>query len=338
MKILDKHFSSIHLMTLDPESDRAKRSIEGIEEFTDNLRVVKGIRGDELPPARWYKAGNGAWGCLQTHIRIAQDEWLRGGENYLVFEDDVVFGEDFEDRLEDFMSKIPENWDQIYLGGQHRRSPRWVNDAVYDARSVNRTHCFALKRDAIPEFLKHVTDFEDHIKSSFPKHIDHRLEDAHRARRWVTYSPSWWLVGQGENDSQINGRWHPDKWWDYNSGVSGKLPFIWVDREPTEGELKHLHFGWADRKEGFKYLDPYFQESQKNPGKGMRVIAQEAFECRRLGAVAFYEDENLEVDPFLKSWEGPVLKLSELTEGKIKEICDYPRNGIFKHRWFSGGN
>ena len=70
----------------------------------------------------------------------------------------------------------------------------------------------------------------------------------------------------------------------------------------------------------------------------MRVISQEAFDCRRLAAVAFYEDENLEADPFLEDWEGPILKLSELTESKIKELCNYPRNGMFKHRWFSGGN
>ena len=335
MKVLDKYFSTVHLMTLEPDSERAKRSIEGIRKFTDNLTVVTGIRGDELPPARWYRAGNGAWGCLQTHIRIAQDAWLRGDETYLVFEDDVVFDRDFENLLEDFMQKLPENWDQIYLGGQHRKSPRWVNDAVYEAGRINRTHCFALRRGSIPEFLNHVTDFKDHIDASFPKHIDHRLEDAHNKRRWITYTPSWWLVGQGENDSQINGRWHPDKWWDYNSGVTYKFPFIWADREPTEEEHRLLHFGWAERKKGFKLIDPYFQSEPANPCRGMRVISQEAFDCRKLAAAAFYEDDSVEAETFLNSWEGPVLKLSELGVDKLRELCDYPRNGLFKHRWLS---
>lgn len=320
-------------MTLEPESDRAQRSIKGISKYTDKLEVVTAIRGDDLPPASWYRAGNGAWGCLQTHIRIAQDVWLNGAPDYLVFEDDVVFDKGFEERLDDFMDKVPENWDQIYLGGQHRGSPRWVNSAVYEAGRINRTHCFALKRETIPDFLTHVTDAQDHIKAKYPKHIDHRLEDAHETRKWVTYTPSWWLVGQGENDSQINGNWHPDKWWDYNSGVSHVLPFIWVDREPTDEEVKSLHFGWAERH-GYKYLDPYFLERTSEPDRGMRVIMEQAFDCRRLGAVAFYENPDLDPDPFVSAWGGPVLKLSELSVPELKGLCDYPRNGLFAHRWF----
>ena len=337
MKVLDKHFGTVHLMTLDPDSARARRSIEALSEFTDNLNVVQAIRGDELPPAPWYRAGNGAWGCLQTHIRIAQDAWLRGDETYIVFEDDVVFTKDFAPLLDDFMANVPENWDQVYLGGQHRKEPRWVNPAVYEARRVNRTHCFALSRGAIPEFLTHVTDFKDHVEASFEKHIDHRLEDAHDARRWVTYTPSWWLVGQGENLSGINGRWHPDKWWDHNLGATSQFPFVWIDREPTEEELRFLHLGWADRGEGFKYLDPFFRTSPKQPSKGMNTIMQEAYECRRIAGVAFYEDPKLDPAPFTAAWGGGFLKLSELSLSELANLCDYPLNGFFKHRWFEAG-
>lgn len=338
MKALDKYFDNVYLITLDTESDKSKRSFEYVSQYTDRLEVTVGIRGDDLPPPPGYRAGNGAWGCLQSHVRVAQDAWLKGYSNYLVLEDDVVFVSGFESLLDDFMGALPENWDQVYLGGQHRKTPRWVNEAVFQAGRINRTHCMALRRETIPDFLKHVLDLKDHMEASFPKHIDHRLEDAHEGRYWNTYTPSWWLVGQGENMSDINGRWHPDKWWDYDSGFSNYLPYIVVDREPTEEENKFLHFGWADRLPGYQYLDPFFQKNHREPVKGMRVIARESFECRRLPAVAVFEDESLDWGQFLGAWEGDTnLYLSELDKFDLQHYANYPRNGLFgiKHRWVS---
>lgn len=330
MPVLDDHFERISLMTLDPSTPRARRAIGVLSKFSNKFRIVKGVRGDDLPHPPGYRAGNGAWGCLQTHVRIAQDAWLDEVENYLVLEDDVVFDPDFETLLPQFMRAVPENWDQIYLGGQHRSDPRWVNDAVYDARQINRTHAFALRRGIIPEFLKHVLDMRDHFDAKWVKHIDHRLEDAHLSRRWVTYAPSWWLVGQGENQSGINGKWHPNKWWDHNPGWSNKLPLINVDREPTPDELKCLHFGWADRPDGKKYIDPFFLQPPRDPGKGVRIIQQEAFECRRLAGVATFEHD-FDPTPYFDAWEAPVIALS--TNPDLAQLCDYPRNGSFKHRW-----
>jgi|TARA_R110002167_G_scaffold102250_2_gene265420 hypothetical protein len=335
MKILDKYFERVVLMTLDPDEDRAKRSIAGLSCFTDNLLLEPAIRGDQLPPAKWWRAGNGAWGCLQTHVRIAQQAWLDGVANYIVFEDDIIFDSEFEQRLAEFMEALPENWDQIYLGGQHRAAPRHVCDEVYEAKRINRTHCFALKRDTIPDFLNHVTDYGDHIESGYPKHIDHRLEDAHKSRRWVTYTPSWWLVGQGENNSMVNGRQHPDKWWDYNPAFSRKLPFVWVDREPSGEELKWIHLGWSTRPDGFKHLDPCFLKEQESPKHDMRVIGHEAFECRRIPGAALYEDPLIDAHSILGHWDGPILKLSETTPDELEELCNYPRNGLFTHRWIN---
>lgn len=335
MKVLDRYFDRVCLMTLGPESERARRAAAEIRQHTANLRVVQAIRGDDLYPAPWYRAGNGAWGCLQTHVRIAQDAWLDKVERYLVFEDDAILIDGFERLAQEFLGSLPENWDQVYLGGQHTKPPRWVNRFTYEPRSVNRTHCFGLQREAIPEFLSHVTDARAHLDAGYPQHIDHRLEDAHQSRRWVTYAPSWWLVGQGENHSGINGRWHPDKWWDHPPGNLQKFPWIWVDREPTEQERRLIHFGWSDRVEGTEYLDPYFASQPQDEGNGMRIINAEAFECRRLAAASFYEAPEVDPHHYLDHWEGDVFRLSDMTPRDLEEIADYPGNGMFQHRWLN---
>lgn len=331
MKILDKYFGGVFVITADAKSElRANRTISQLEQVSDKVRIFDAVVGDQLPPAGWWRAGNGAWGCLMSHVAIAQMAWKEGLTSYIVFEDDAILIDGFAEKLEEFMSSMPENWDQIYLGGQHRASPRNVNECVLEPRRVNRTHCFALKRDTIPEFLNHVTDFQDHIQSSFPKHIDHRLEDAHRSRRWNTYCPSWWLVGQGENQSQINGRYHPNKWWDHDNGFVKQMTYIYCDRKPTEEEMKYLHFGWAEREKD-SLLDPYFLSNPQNPRDGMHTIADEAFACRKLPAAAWGEMEESESRRFREDWPNHI----KLSEADLPNLANYPANGLFHHRWLN---
>ena len=66
------------------ENRARKANITGYE-------FVRAVHGDSCVPPHWWRAGNGAWGCLMTHLRVAQDAIMDGVKNYVVFEDDVVF-------------------------------------------------------------------------------------------------------------------------------------------------------------------------------------------------------------------------------------------------------
>lgn len=185
---------------------------------------VRAIEGDKCPHPHWWTAGNGAWGCMMSHLRLAQDCLLDGLENYVVFEDDACFSEDFSERLPKLMAEIKAldgNWDMLYLGGQHlyrETSPPWhFRDGIVRCNNVNRTHAFAVNARFMVKFCQHIIHAPDYINShakGFDMHIDHQLGELHRGI--ITLAAQPWLCGQAENKSNVNGREHAEQWWHDN--------------------------------------------------------------------------------------------------------------------------
>ena len=94
-------------------------------------------------PSAWWGQGGGAWGCWLSHTRVMQDAWRDGHNRVLVVEDDAVTVFDAEERMEEFFTSIPDDWGQIYLGGQHQRDPE-LREGYLKCKSINRTHCYGL--------------------------------------------------------------------------------------------------------------------------------------------------------------------------------------------------
>ena len=101
-KMLDlrRYFGGAFVLNLDIRPDRlsdfnrrAKQAgVTGIQRY-------RAVEGDKTPHPEWWRAGNGAWGCMMSHLRLAQDCLMDGLESYVVFEDDAVFSKDFAQRL-----------------------------------------------------------------------------------------------------------------------------------------------------------------------------------------------------------------------------------------------
>ena len=132
-------------------------------------------------------------------------------DSILILEDDVFFVNGALEMLNDFMESVPDNWDQIYLGGEHKASVGVVNEWVVRGMSVNRTHAHAIKAPCYQRFYRHITFASDFIRTH--KHVDHQLEVAHQRRDWNVYCPVEWIAGQRENLSIITGKPTPTKIW-----------------------------------------------------------------------------------------------------------------------------
>jgi hypothetical protein len=144
----------------------------------------------------------------------------------LVFEDDAVFSPDFNERLTAFLDAVPDDWDQVYLGGQHlvtsklKLWPMPVNTQVLRGRHVNRTHAYAIRAPMLDEVYRR---FAAPWASTRPDmfHVDHQLCDLHRqfdrqaqCYDWNVYCPRQWLVGQAEGISDVKlGTPQREHWW-----------------------------------------------------------------------------------------------------------------------------
>lgn len=233
---LSQYFDRVLVMNLDCCPERWQKFEETAKEAgITGYQRFRAIHGDTCEHPAWWRAGNGAWGCLMSHHQIVQTALLDGLENYLVFEDDVVFSQDFCERLPRLMDRLKgEEWDQFYLGGQHlyiETSPPWPwRQELIRCRNVNRTHAFAVNKRFMKQFYQHIMYAPDYIDSHKEwesideitkevkhheqfHHIDHQLGDLHNRVQHNIIAAEKWLCGQGANNSNINGQLQEEQWW-----------------------------------------------------------------------------------------------------------------------------
>ena len=217
---LSEAFERVVIINLPFKQDRRQRLEKHLEDCQiadpKAVRWERAICGDWTPPPAWWGAGHGAWGCLMTHLRIGQDAIHDALASYCVLEDDVVFHPRAPEMLGAFMQEVPQDWGQVYLGGQFlHREPERVSPWVLRPYNVNRTHAFALSKATIPRYLQHIMHAPDYFNVQMDDkgttalnhngfHIDHQLGRAHQRGDWPTYAPAWWLAGQEAGDSNIS--------------------------------------------------------------------------------------------------------------------------------------
>jgi len=223
MKNLTDWFDHVYVINCAHRPDRLEETKKHLEETrmadNDKVHYYPAIIGDWTTcPADWG-SGWGAWGCLRSHQRILEDVLHTRDEqhnmalnNVLVLEDDVIFKEDSLEKLNEFMEDVPDDWGQIYLGGQNRRNPTPTESPnVVVGTSVNRTHAYAVNQSTFMSFYRHISYATDYRNTN--KHIDHQLELAHRRKDWPVYCPKEWVAGQRAGSSNINGKTHGINFW-----------------------------------------------------------------------------------------------------------------------------
>lgn len=328
---LKDHFSKIFVINL-PYMPARRARLAGHLEATGladaaDLTWVRAVSGDWCPPPAWFKAGNGAWGCLQSHLRIVQDAIMEQLDSFLVLEDDVVFSPRAASELESLMAGVPKDWDQLYLGGQHLKNPTsdQLPPGIFRCGNVNRTHAFALSNRVFGRFQQHITHAPDYMARG-AWHIDHQLGLAHERRVWNTYAPTWWLAGQDEGPSNISGRTNPRMWWHFH-GWSAGLPFVFVSQEQQDsgdrGILDHVHFG-NNLKEGT--LEDIGLDrcagSASALHEWLRMIAREAVDRWKLPGICHPGISREEIQT---CWPAGVVAVEDC---ELPALVDYPYNGL----------
>jgi hypothetical protein len=225
------------------------------------LRRARAVDGRKVGQPSWWRAGAGAWGCLQSHIQIIEQASMDGLRSVLILEDDVTFCDDFSTRLAPFLDRVPDDWHQIYLGGQHlcqRKSPPIrINEEVIRPFNVNRTHAYALHQRFYRPAYEYLTDYATHARAP-GRHIDHRYGALHETGRFNIYAPTRWLAGQQESLSNISGHQERTRFWNGHRVQADPTPFVAVvglhrsGSSCVAGVLHHLGIFMGRRLGGYE--------------------------------------------------------------------------------------
>lgn len=218
--VLDEYFDYVVLISLREQVERRERALRALRDggLSERVRIFDAVKGAAVKRPAWWPNGSGAWGCYRSHVAVLREAQAEGAQAVLVLEDDVVWSAAAAAEVRRMMAEMPDDWAQIYLGGQHRWEPQRLRGvkSVLRGRSVHRTHAYALRGGAIEKVLEHLERVEDFAAAKAKgekRHVDHHLEGAHRAKAWPVYAPVRWMAGQGEAYSTILGKKKQEEWW-----------------------------------------------------------------------------------------------------------------------------
>lgn len=165
--------------------------------------------GSLIPAPSWFEVENASyiWGCLLSHLRVWENAINDSIETVLIFEDDAVLAENFTTDLTAFLDHVPQDWDQLWIGGDHEPGtvPIRINDNLYRPEAVWRTHCYAVRGEFIKTLYRFISEFNTpgryHVPGDF--HIDRQMAILARRVQYRIFCPPRWLVGQLSDYSDV---------------------------------------------------------------------------------------------------------------------------------------
>lgn len=194
------------LINLTRRPDRLQQATEQLTNwpyiYPEIFSAVDGWGNPDYPSS--YRSGKGSWGCRESHCRVLQQAIDDGIQCLCVLEDDLILGDTFAAQSKQFFDNVPDDWELVYLGGQHWRPPKKLGNGIVECRSVCRTHCYVAKQSAMLKMFK----LWSGLKSG---HIDNCL--AGHLSEYRCYAPERWLVGQGGIKSDITCRREKVRFW-----------------------------------------------------------------------------------------------------------------------------
>lgn len=216
------NFGKIYVISL------TKKRPNKVSEFMSNLpknwnigavNIFNAIDGQtEDLPIWWPERMKGSYGCLKSHLSILNNILEQDLSNTLIIEDDAIFCDHFIQRLTNVCEELPNDWEQLYLGGQHLGKYKIVKKYLVRAENINRTHCYIINNKVVAQKIINNLINKNFWISNLTKnkyHIDYAYGIMHKNNSVITYAAKPFLVGQRSNKfsdtgSQIS---NIDRWW-----------------------------------------------------------------------------------------------------------------------------
>ena len=155
MKLFER-FDKSYCINLDKRPDRLENFNNQVIKYNlGNYIRVSAFDGDSLGYDTKITNGisNGNFGLLKTNINIIDDAISNKLNSILIMEDDCYFTEEIVN-IDTYFNYLPNDWDMLYMGGNHLALPLFVNEKVGKIDSTYTAHFVGIKSTVFQEILK----------------------------------------------------------------------------------------------------------------------------------------------------------------------------------------
>lgn len=152
---LDEMFPHRVCVNLDRRPERWRRMREKLARHgVRGVRRFAALDGEALDlPAHWTHTP-GAYGCLKSHVEVVREAREMNAPSVLIFEDDVVFDDEFGKKFGQQVSQLPRDWDMLYLGALHKDEPAAAGANLVRLTRSNSTYAYALRETVYDAFIE----------------------------------------------------------------------------------------------------------------------------------------------------------------------------------------
>jgi GR25 family glycosyltransferase involved in LPS biosynthesis len=152
---LNRAFPYKVCINLDRRTDRWEQMRTRFEQHEIyDVRRFSAVDGQQstVPPS--WSSTPGAYGCLLSHLRIVHLARELGEPSVLIFEDDVVFDENLQEKFSSYIQQLPSDWDILYFGALHLDDLIDISDNIHRIRRACSTYAYALNRTMYDAFIE----------------------------------------------------------------------------------------------------------------------------------------------------------------------------------------
>lgn len=125
---VNDYVDSVYVVNLDRNEERLEHMDSELKRYSIEYNRFKAVDGtidvdinDKYKNHR--KEFRNVVGLLRTHVGIMKDALEKGYEKIMVFEDDVIMCDDFNERFDYYVKNLPDDWQVAYLGCHFNACP-----------------------------------------------------------------------------------------------------------------------------------------------------------------------------------------------------------------------
>jgi GR25 family glycosyltransferase involved in LPS biosynthesis len=160
MRTLNDYVDDIYFINLDERKDRLEESLKEFSKHNLTTKKISGINGSKMNLEFPSEIKEGAVGCALSQLFALKTAKFNNLKSVLILEDDVEFDEEVNKKFMKIYPQIPNDWDMIYLGGQHFHGMnlKQITENVYKCEYTLCAHSVMIRYTVYDRFINSLID------------------------------------------------------------------------------------------------------------------------------------------------------------------------------------
>lgn len=200
-----------YVLTMPNRTDRLSNFASQYPSSLPTCQTWVGKTASEVTAPDWWRGGEGALSRFRNLQEVLQ-ACVSDNDNYLLFEDDCIFADDFGARYDEFLAEVPTDWDLLNFGCYQVDTllypPVQVAPHVLRPKFGMKLHALQITPAGAAKILAKLAESPWGCKHISSQQIARLYLDP----TFVVYCPIANFVGQAAGWSDIANRDEPERW------------------------------------------------------------------------------------------------------------------------------